>query len=155
MRRTIIILGAILLLVGCADGRFHQKIFESSSCGTALLPVSVSGYTLTAIHYGDSRLIVVPISKIRPKSEFQFRLIPKRRDKTDPLNYANVVVTITSPDDDGDTPPNWLDVSGSFSGSSGKLTVCVPNSPTRVQYKYDISIANVGDLDPRADVIID
>ncbi|MCH8945200.1 MAG: hypothetical protein IH910_10500 [Proteobacteria bacterium] len=98
---------------------------------------------------------MVPISKIRPKSEFQFRLIPKRRDKTDTLNYANAVVTITSPDDDGDTPPNWLDVSGSFSGSSGKLTVCVPSSPTRVQYKYDISIANVGDLDPRADVIID
>jgi hypothetical protein len=117
------------------------------------------------VHYGDSRLIVLPISKIRPESEFRFALLPKIRKTDPPVNYEDAFVSISSDDDDTDTPPDWLDVSGTLSGDGKFLVTCVPpeSGLTKTQYKYKVTVSwpgvapadTLGYLDPRADVIID
>lgn len=152
---------SLVLIVTACDGRFQKKNFKSQVCQNTLVTptlVDVLGYTRTAIHYGDSRVIVIPISKIKENSEFRFVLLPKLRSKTDgAIDYKKVNVAITSTDDDGDVPPNWLDVDGSFDADKGVLAVCVPPGISKTQYKFKVTVTNGADklamLDPRADVV--
>ena len=163
MRKTIILLGVLVAMGGCRDGQFIKDTFTSTTCGGG--GISLSGYTATVVHYGDSRLFVLPISKIKPASEFRFVLLPKIRDTDLPVNYEDAFVTITSDDDDADTPANWLNVSGTVNADGDSLVTCVPPAAgrTKSQYKYEVTVswpdadaANMlGYLDPRADVIID
>jgi hypothetical protein len=150
----------VLIIAGC-DGRFQKRNLQSEACKDTLMaptPVDILGYTRTAIHYGDSRLFVIPVSKIKANSEFRFRLIPKVRSKTDgSVDFKKVNVAITSVDDDADTPADWLDVDGSFDADKGVLVVCVPPNLTKDVYKYEVTITDGGNdlamLDPRADVV--
>jgi hypothetical protein len=64
-------------------------------------------------------------------------------------------VAITSADDDGDTPANWLHVDGTYNDDNGVLIACIPPTLTKTEYKFIVKVQNVGNLDPRADVIID
>ena len=162
MRKTIMLLVTLTALASCRDGQFISSAF-STSCGGG---GTFSGYTLTGVHYGDSRLFILPVSKIRPNSEFRLNLLPKTRKTDPPVNYKDVVITIDSTDDDGDTPPNWLSATGSFnSASGGVLTMCVPPQAglTETSYKFSIKMTDtmpnpdedLGWLDPRADVELD
>jgi len=161
MKRLIILLCVLVVSAGCRDGQFIKKAYTSSACSSA----SFSGYTATIVHYGDSRLFVLPISKIRPESEFRFLLLPKVRKTDPPVDYKNAFVSITSDDDDGDTPANWLDVKGTLNADGKTLVTCVPSASglTKSQYKYKVTVSwpseapadALGYLDPRADVIID
>jgi hypothetical protein len=56
MLRVAVIFLLVGLLGGCRDGQFI-KINEPNTCST-------TGWTLTAIHYGDSRIVVIPISEV-------------------------------------------------------------------------------------------
>lgn len=154
MIRLIVALGIASALAAC-DGTFRTKSFSSTTCGTAVVPIPVIGYTITGIHYGDSRLIVLPVSQIKPNSEFHFRLIPKVRTKSDQHNYQQMQVAITSADDDGDTPANWLHVDGTYNDDNRVLVACIPPTLTKSEYKFMVTVQEVGQLDPRADVIID
>lgn len=152
MKRTTLLIIATVALAGCAsDGSFRSGTFFSEVCDP---PRVVQGFTLTAIHYGDSRLIVIPISKIKVNSEFRFILVPKRRSDTDEVVFSEQTVSISSDDDDdaGETEPGWLEVEGTAS-DDGTLALCVPESVARNRYKYDVVVTEVGQLDPRADVI--
>lgn len=151
MRKILITLVMSMLAVGCSsDGKFRKGTFASSVCGEQL-----NGFTMTAIHYGDSRLIVIPISKIEPSTEFRFLLVPKKRSATDIHDYDKVNVAISSADDDADASPDWLEVDGNLTDDGRILTLCVPATLGQSQYKYDVVVENVGRLDPRADVIIE
>lgn len=146
------LLVALALSLSACDGTFRTKDFSSSTCADKGLPFNVGGYTLTAVHYGDSRMIVIPISEIDENAEFRLKLLPKRRQDSDVHDFTQVLVTISSPDDDGDTPPNWLEASGT-AAADGTLIICVPPTLTKDSYKYDVVVENVGQLDPRADVL--
>ena len=142
---------ALALSLSACDGTFRTKKFSSSKCDELGLPVNVGGYTLTLVHYGDSRLMVIPISEIDEQSEFRLKLFPKKRRNTDQYDYTQMMVKISSPDDDGDSPPNWLEASGT-AAADGTLVICVPPTLTKHSYKYDVVVEQVGQLDPRADV---
>ena len=162
MRKVPIVLFVLISVVGCRDGQFISKPITSACGGSG---ISLTGYTLTGIHYGDSRLFVLPISKIKPESEFRFGLIPKSRKTDPPVVYKDAFVTITSADDDLDVPPDWLDVSGTFNADGGTLVTCVPKEAglKNEQYKFAVTVSwpgtdpadTLGMLDPRVDVIKD
>jgi len=143
MIRIIATLLGIFLLAGCAsEGRFISSRLPNSCGGT--------GHTFVLIKYGDSHIAAKAVITVRAGKELQYRLIPDRGSS--PVDYEDVLVTITSK-----VPPNpldgsWVEAAGSYDSSGGVLKVCVPNSTTATEYYYKIDVATVGELDPRADV---
>jgi len=141
MRQFMTVLLATLLITGCAT---NGKLIASSvpnSCGSV-------GHTFTWIKYGDSHLGALALSDIGRSAEWRFRLIPD--GGSGPNSYSNKVVTIIG------EPPNdtWLSVSGQHS-SDPVLTLCVPASlAVGTDVKYMISVKDVGELDPRARVVL-
>ena len=151
MKRIFLVLSCSFLFTACAsDGGFRPKPQPGGPCGP------VSGYTLTAIAYGDSSLVVVPISEIRPDTEWRFKLVPITK-AGDPVDYRNANVKILGKPSTSMPPgPNdWIDVSGQKSTSSdGVLIQCVPATlPIGNTYEYLVEVEFVGTLDPRANVI--
>ena len=146
MRKILAILLATFLLVGCPDGRFVKKEFTSPDCGL------VTGYTITGIGYGDSKMIVVPLSKIRAGTEWRFYLKPEKKRGQPPVHAANHV-TIDGKDSPG--PNDWIFVEGTWDGSGSKhyLVECVPaTAVTGETFEYLVDVDKVGELDPRAKV---
>lgn len=150
MKKIIVITCVSLLAAGCADGKFNASIFQSDACSP---PADVIGFTPVAIKYGDSHLVVIPVAKIKANSEIRFMLLPQKKPSTDIVDYENVQVSISSPDDDTDPEANWLEVDGSYNANDKMLTVCVPVNLTQDTYKYVVKVDQVGLLDPRADVL--
>jgi hypothetical protein len=158
MKRILILVCVVPLFAAC-DGRFIKDEFLSSECRDGGIRLELEGYTVTAIAYGDSHLVVIPVSEIHANSEFRFRLVPKKNKDTDEFSWEDAWVEITSDDDDTDVEPNWLDVSGSYSDNDGWLVACVPEIAAGRTIKYKVSVKRtaagqeLGMLDPRADVI--
>ena len=92
-----------MLLAGCCTtgGNFCKRSLPSDVCATG----TISGYTLTGIAYGDSSLIVVPISHIRRDTEWRFRLQPIKLD-SDYEDYKDAIVTIEGKPAEGTQPAN-------------------------------------------------
>lgn len=153
MSKRITVLVITILLAGCVDGKFHKRSITGGPCGT------VSGYTYTGIAYGDSKMVVIPVSKIRADTEWRFYLLP-----IDSLGgttaYGDKTVKI-----DGKPPPytppandDWIDGEKSYdtatvSGKSRYITVCVPSTVVKGQtWEYLVHVDTVGTLDPRGHV---
>ena len=157
MTKKLFILCALPLLGAC-DGKFIRKEFLSSECLDGGTRLTLEGYTATAIAYGDSHMVVIPLSKVHSNSEFRFRLRPQKQDN-DQFDWKDATIVVTSEDDDGDVPANWLDVSGTYRDNDGWLVACVPDIETMRQIKYKVSVTKDGNelgmLDPRADIIPD
>ena len=162
MRRTLTILLITALFAGCADGKFRSKIIPSAVCGG-----TVDGYTVTYIAYGDSKLVVIPISIISDQTEWRFILRPVKIGKSvsgDDYKGKKVTITGMSPAE----PPghnDWIDTAGTASGNaiSGTyndaadhmLTACVkelPDTTPGTTYEFVVDVQDVGTLDPRAKV---
>ena len=140
MRQIMTVILIAMLFSGCAG---NGKLILSSTpntCGSV-------GHTITWIKYGDSHLGALALSDIGRSAEWRFRLIPD--GGSGPNSYSNKLVTIT-----GEPPDNtWLSVSGQHS-SDPVLTLCIPASLTvGTDVKYMINVKDVGELDPRADVV--
>jgi hypothetical protein len=111
-----------------------------------------SGKTTVNIFYGDSQLKVSPqVVRVHKNKMIQFALHPQKAPATDPegVDYDEVTVTVTGKKTDG----NWLNVSGD-SKSGKKLQVCAPDpgGVKVVTYEYMVTVQEVGQLDPRAEV---
>lgn len=148
MNKATLILFSGFLFAGCvSDGGFHPKPITGGPCG------DVSGFTLTAIAYGDSSLVVVPISKIRPDTEWRFELAPITKP-SDTVDYRNANVKIIGKPSTAMPGQNdWINVGGQ-KGTDGTLTECVPATlPIGNTYEYFVEVEFVGTLDPRANVI--
>ena len=147
MNKIFGILIVSIFIVGC-KGLPQEKAFHSSKCNKG-----VDGYTVTAVHYGDGRIIVIPITIVRANYELQFLLVPKIRDKTDPPNgYKTFDVEITGTG----AAASWLGSTKSFNSSNRGLMSggCVPdNAIVGTMYKYNIVVPGIGRLDPRAEVV--
>jgi hypothetical protein len=148
MTRTILMLCGILLMAGCeTEGAFINKNVPNT-CNS-------KGFTFVLINYGDGMLSTKAIAKVRPGRELQYRLVPGRDSSL--VDYSAALVTITGKAASGPFPvppadDAWLDASGSFDGTGGEMKVCVPDNPVGSSYYYEITVENVGKLDPRADV---
>lgn len=134
------------------DGAFCKDDFNSVACGTP-----VSGYTHTAVVYGDSKMLVIPISQIKEDTEWRFILAPVTLPG-DPIDYRTAAVTITGKNVDDvwiDTAgPSNTPITGSFATDT-MLTACVKGLPTSVvgtEYNFEVKVTGVGTLDPRGRV---
>ncbi len=136
------------------DGAFCEGLFNSAACGG-----EVEGYTWTAVAYGDSKMLVVPLSHIKNNTEWRFILKPVNLSTDPPLaDYDNATVTIT-----GKTAADaWINtagpgntlITGNFA-TNNTLTACVkglPNTDVGTDYSYIVDIVSVGRLDPRGRV---
>ena len=153
MQRLTTVLLATLIMAGC-DGTFHSRSFYSDACGK-----EVVGYTHTVVLYTDSKLAVIPISKIRPDTEWRFYLAPKLLRKADTGDrYEDNVVTITGKR----AQDSWINTAGEGGGAiTGTfqadriLTGCVnipTNTPDGTEYYYIVEVDEIGVLDPRGRV---
>ena len=144
MLKIIWILLATMLLAAC-DGKFIKRSV-TNRCDT-------TGWTLTAVHYGDSRIVVIPISEIVKDAEFRFELLPASKT-TDSKDYKDVEVKIRgkrSPDDD------WFEeISAKATDGVGALWTCIDGASlnTGDDAYYEVEVVGVGTLDPRAKIII-
>lgn len=152
MGRILTILILTIFLTGCAtDGAFRTSTILDGPCGDR-----VAGYTLTGIAYGDSHLVVVPVSDIKAGAEWRFYLRPSKR-ANDIVDYETVKVTITGKFPAVNDPPDrndWISVSGAYADDSKHYLVqCVPDDLDEgEQYEFLVEVKTVGTLDPRADV---
>jgi hypothetical protein len=155
MRKMLPFISVSVLFSGCCsmtDGRFCEDSFNSVACGTA-----VSGYTHTAVVYGDSTMIVIPISDIKEDTEWRFILAPITLPG-DLIDYRTATVTITGKNADDfwintAGPGNTL-VTGDYATDT-ILTACVkglPISAVDTHYHFEVEVAGVGTLDPRGRV---
>jgi len=158
MRKIATVLVFAALVTGCVDGKFHKKSITGGPCA----PAVPTGYTYTGIAYGDSKMAVIPVSRIRAGTEWRFYLLP-----IDSLGgatqYGNAKVTIngkpapyTPP-----TPPandDWIDAFGTYNnatvaGRSRYIALCVSDEVVPGQnWQYEVTIETIGTLDPRGRV---
>ncbi len=168
MRRILLILVITVISAGCAtDGRFHKKIFTSTICGG-----EVSGYSVTYVAYGDAKLLVIPLSKIRVNTEWRFILQPLQlRKSVSTVDYKAQTVTITGKNaadawintaGPGAGTGIWVgtgaggSITGTYDGAANHtLTACVknlPNTAVGTAIHFNVDVVTVGRLDPRANV---
>ncbi len=154
MRKILPFISVSVLFSGCCsmtDGRFCDDNFTSATCGS-----QVSGYTHTAVVYGDSEIVVIPISQIRENTEWRFILAPITRGD-DIVDFSAATVTITGQNDAAwiqTAGPSGAPVTGNFD-TDKILTACVkglPNLTVGFDYKFEVKVAGLGTLDPRGRV---
>lgn len=143
--RVAAVLAMAALAAGCVNGKFVSRS-TANNCGG-------NGWTHTAIHYGDSRVIVIPLSDVAAGEEMRFFLLPQLKGRG-AVDYSDAQITVTS------KPENaWFDTeSGKFTDAP-TISTCVKDSlapGTEFEYKVEVEIP-VGTqkalLDPRAIVI--
>lgn len=155
---TILLVAA--LFAGCStDGKFRKKTFNSTVCGG-----TVSGYSVTYVAYGDAKLLVIPLTKIRNDTEWRFILKPlKLRKSVSGNDYGGSKVTITGKATPGNN--DWIntagtgpgdEISGTYNGAADHtLRACVKIMPAPALHEsfyFAVDVEDVGTLDPRADV---
>ena len=150
MRKITTVLMFAILFVGCAtNGQFNKKTLDAGTC------IDKTGYTYTGIAYGESKLVVIPLSEIRRDSEWRFYLLPID-NLGGATKYGGSKVTIKGKV--GDASDNWIDVFGNFDdnrsvGGKSYIFVCVPSTVAVGQeFEFEVTVDSIGYLDPRARV---
>ncbi len=92
------------------------------------------------IHFDDSKLFVTPPSKPVKKGKFV------RVNTINPSSMDSYDVTISS-------NTSWLNASGEKSNGTIPMEICVPEDEDTGSFKYQVEVANIGQLDPRVEVI--
>ena len=151
MKNIFLLLVIMPFIASCAINGFPQiGAYSTTTCG------SVKGKTTTELKYGKKR--GRPFMDIKWKSfvgentAFRIKLKPK------PKLYENKEVKIIGkwgklPNGDP-TPHAWMTSSGKAKDlSDSTIVLCVPSDvPVGTEYKFDVVIDDIGDMDPRAEV---
>ena len=147
MKRIFLLLIIAVALGACKfDGKPRKKAFNSPMCG------DVKGYTVGYVVYGDSKLVMIPLSKVRTNTVFVVGLKP-----LDGYEAANVTVA-------GMGEAAWINNQGKYTDPRvppyprHALEVgCVPETaPVGATYKFDVKVEKgpvIHILDPRAEVV--
>lgn len=157
MRNILAIISVSIFFSGCCTtGEFCKGLITSDVCEG-----EVDGYTYTAIAYGDGMLGVVPISVIKPNTEWRFYLVPTKLSGITPS--ANTGIEIKG--QDPAVPPVasggnnvWINTTGDYATAerTGKLRYiaqCTPEDLVEGDYhKFEVTVDGIGMLDPRAHV---
>lgn len=150
MKTLLKILCPAVMLTGCAVMPGDEDGAPSVDAGqdpTTMLLCESTGREVTWIKYGDARLSAKPVTKIKNKNWWQFRLQPEHNPETDTgiVNYENALVTITSKSPEN----NWLSASGRYADSP-TLSVCIPDGfAVGTIIEFTINVQWSGTLDPR------
>ena len=136
----------VILAAGAMTGCTTTTAFTTTCGGT-------SGFPATHIKYGDSQIVVQAKSNVRVDREFHFKLMPDRKPG-DPVDYRDVLVTVSGKD----AASSWISGSATFNTAPGAAHTffggCVPStSVVGDVFTYDVKIQDVGNLDPRAEVV--
>jgi hypothetical protein len=146
MKRAIAILMGSVLMVGCVNGKFVSKSVPNQ-CGG-------NGWTHTIVHYGDSRVVTVPLSDVEAGQEMRFFLVPKLKGRGARDSQGAIVKIVGKPPADA-----WFT---EISGKASDITIhtCVDGSLAigdNFEYKVEVYDSTGTDLkamlDPRAVVI--
>ena len=160
MRKIVPVLMFTILFVGCVtDGGFNKKTLDDGTC------IDKSGYTYTGIAYGESKLMVIPLSEIRRNTEWRFYLLPID-NLGGATKYGESMVTIEGKSEK--SSDDWIDASGKFNARIAKngqsyIFVCVPETveiegeQVKIEddlvFEFKVTVDSIGYLDPRARVI--
>jgi hypothetical protein len=135
----------LFLVAGCAQQ--PPSATTSTTGSVSESECSGNGPNPTWIKYGDSKISAKTVTNIKVDKYWRIKLQPDS-------GYENSIVTIT-----GKNPTHkWLVATGSKASAketNGELLICVPGKEVTVgdQLYFTISVAFVGLLDPRADVV--
>ena len=149
MKNIFFLIAIAVILSACANGKPRKKAFNSTLCG------EVAGYTISYIAYGEGKMVMIPLSKVRAGNVFIVKLRPM-----DEFEDADVTVTGTSAnattwmpgktDRYDNLPRKDFYPSGAFEVG------CVPADPLGTIYKFAVKVEK-GDvtniLDPRATIV--
>lgn len=157
MKRIFLLVTAALLSTACTvDGQTRKLSQKSTKC-----PNGANVAVRTGIIYGDSQIIVRPVTAVRPGSEFEFLLKPREKSTDKVVKPKDAKVTIVGTF----AGKQWLDVNSKSFKDTGKekgviFAGCVPTkdasgNPIKggTSLKYLVKVEDVGELDPRADVV--
>ena len=147
MKKIIFLVVTTVSLAACAsNGVPIKRSIADSICGE-----STKGKTDTKLKYGKDDIDIKWKSYVGEDSEFRIVLQPKK-------GYEDKVVKIIGKwgklPGGASTPFTWLNKSGKSTDFTNKtMILCVPkNVPLETEYKFDVEIEDIGDLDPRAEV---
>lgn len=130
MKKAALALVAATSLTGCA------QMQESPCAGPSSRHVT--------IHYGDSELRVTPpVQNVHKTGDFKLRLQPSRKH-SDLVDYKEIKVTVK-----GKPGFEWIDEQTTTFNTSNTIIYCAPESPVDVDQYYEVTIEDVGTLDPR------
>lgn len=147
MNKAIAILLTAAVMTGCSNGKFVSRSVDNQCDG--------KGWTHAIVHYGDSRVVVVPLSDVEAGQEMRFFLIPQRKGRG-AKDYQNATVKIK-----GKASAPWF---AEIKGTAKDLFIstCVDDSlaigdifeyDVRVYWPTDANTDLKATLDPRAVVI--
>jgi hypothetical protein len=149
MNRIFLLVVFTAALGACAyDGKPRTKVLDSPICGGR-----VEGYTVAYLFYGESKMVMIPLSEVRPRTPFLVGLKPldgfEDADVTVKGTSTKAIVWMTGVTKKYQDLPRGLYPKGMFEVG------CVPNDPENTRYKFEV-IVNKGDvtntLDPRIEV---
>lgn len=103
------------------------------------------------VHYGDSTLRVTPpVLYVKRTSDFTVKLNPSTTGGPKGINYENVTVTVVGKSEEESGVDNsWIDKK-TASGKNGEMFWCAPDEVE--EYYYEVTVDDVGKLDPRVNV---
>lgn len=148
MKKLFLLISVATALSACVNGLPKRNDYSSDLCG------NVAGYTISYIAYGEGKMVMIPLSKVRAESVFVVKLQP-----LDGFEDADVTVTGTS----AKAQPWLTGVTGRYEDlprtiyPKGSLEVgCVPADPVDTEYKFEVKVKKddvTNILDPRARVV--
>lgn len=154
MNKTIFLLVALAALTACAaNGKPIKKDIASSATPCA---GGVKGKTDTDLKYGKDDIDIKWKSQVGENTEFRIKLKPKSGYEGNKVEIIGKRGTLPG---GASTPYTWLNIKKSAkeledAGKKPVLVLCVPeNIPVGTEYKFDVDIEGIGDLDPRVAVI--
>jgi len=138
MKRVIAILLGAVLMAGCINGKFIKKNVPNSCDGL--------GWTHTIVHYGDSRVVVIPLSEVTRGQEFRFYLIPQLKGRG-AKSYQDAIIKIKGKRDPEDI---WFtEISGKASDKF--IKTCVKDTlAVGDMVEYTVEVYLPAEVDPRA-----
>ena len=136
MKKTILILSTAAMVACAPPGKFVNTNSANNCNGKGQVDLFVK--------YGDSKIDVTPKIDVGQGGEIIVKL---KADK----GFENTKVTF-----DGKTAnDNWLDKVMTAGNGKKQIWICVDPNQAPGEYKYNVIVEGVGQIDPRAIVIKD
>lgn len=135
--KRIILIACTTALVACAPPGTFVKKNSSNNCNG-------KGQVDLFVKYGEAKIDVTPKIDVGQGGEIIVKLKPDK-------GFENTEVIF-----DGKTAnDNWLDKEMTYGDGKKQLWICVKPNQAPGEYKYNVEIVGVGEIDPRAIVIKD
>lgn len=143
MKRTASYIACAFVIAGCASSAQPMGPSGKNDCDG-----DVNNRTMFKIGYGDSYLEADPKKNAKRMGEIVYKLEP-RTNQPSGIDYTGVVVTIEGKRNPED---QWLNKVAAAGNGSNKIFICVPPDLPYGEYGFNVTVAEVGTIDPRVNV---